>query len=67
MSSMVPYVQCIRKDGDNMSAYLSKGVSFIILLLQLGLVGFSGVIAGVMIRVMFSFSDRVGLGLPDME
>jgi len=66
MSSMVPYVQCIRKDGDNMSAYLSK-VSFIILLLQLGLVGFSGVIAGVMIRVMFSFSDRVGLGLPDME
>jgi len=50
-----------------MSAYLSKGVSFIILLLQLGLVGFSGVSAGYVIRVMFSFSDRVGLGLPDME
>ena len=42
-------------------------MSFIILLLRLGLAGFSRVRVNGRIRVMFSFSHRVGIGLPDVE
>ena len=45
-------------------------MSFIILLLQLGLVGFTRVsraAVSVRIRVRFSFTVRVGRGLPNVE
>jgi len=48
--------------------------SFIVLLLRLGLVGFSTVIrvwvrvsVRITVRVMFNFSDGVGIGLPNVE
>ena len=48
--------------------------SFIVLLLRLGLVGFSTVnrvwvrvSVRITARVMFNFSDRVGIGLPNVE
>jgi len=48
-----------------------KQVNFIVLLLRLGLVVFSRVnkVSKVSIRigVRFSFSDRVGIGHPNME
>jgi len=42
-------------------------VSFIILLVQLGLAGFSIVSRVSKVRVWFSFSNKVGIGLPDVE
>jgi len=63
MASIFTDVQCIQKHSVAvmvLRTYLSKKASFIILLLQVGLVGFSRVTVSVTITVMFSF----GTGLP---
>jgi len=64
MASMVPDAQCIQKHGIIamvLWTYSSKR-RFILLLLQLGLVGFSWVT-----RVRFNFSDKVCIGLLGMK
>jgi len=76
MASIGPAVQCIWKHGVVAIVLWtpsSKKVNFIILLLQLGLAGFSRVSTvnrlrvSFRIMVRFSFSDRVGIALPNME
>ena len=49
-----------------------KEMSFVVLLVRLGLVGFSRVcrvsrVSMVMVGIRVSFSDRVGIGLPDVD